>query len=253
MKVAWNGTIGLIACSVFEREIALHRCPSVRLAATEFLEIGLHDRPDTLRGALQAAIDRIDQREDISAIVLLYGLCGLGTAGLVARRYPIVIPRAHDCITVFMGSKERFARHHRSCPGCFYYTPGWNRNGRVPGPGRLEYLRTEYEKRFEAEDVEFLLSAEKEQWGQHSTAVFLDLGTDDAWGEAQYARSCARWLGWKFEWMKGDPSLLRDLLAGRWDSESFQMIHPGSRLLQTGDEWIMRTEPAPTEYLDWSI
>ena len=49
----------------------------------------------------------------------------------------------------------------------------------------------------------------------HDTATYLDLGTADAPSEADYARQCAEWLGWKFEHLPGDPSLLRDLLWGR--------------------------------------
>ena len=33
---------------------------------------------------------------------------------------------------MFLGSKEAYAAHQRSCPSCYYYTPGWNRARRVP-------------------------------------------------------------------------------------------------------------------------
>ena len=49
----------------------------------------------------------MDARTDIEAIVLAYGLCGRGTAGLRPLRHKLVIPRAHDCITVFMGNCKR--------------------------------------------------------------------------------------------------------------------------------------------------
>ena len=71
-------------------------------------------------------------REDIEAVALAYGLCGCGTAGLQPRRHKFVIPRAHDCIALFMGSKDAYAEQQRLCPTCYYYTPGWNRERRVP-------------------------------------------------------------------------------------------------------------------------
>jgi len=229
---------------VFEREIALLTRDANHIVETRFYEIGLHDRPDQLRATLQAELDIVDMRTDIEAIVLAYGLCGRGTAGLRPLRHKLVIPRAHDCITVFMGSKEAYAEHQRRCPTCYYYTPGWNRGRRVPGPEKLDALKSELAKKFDRDDVEFLIETEREQWAQHNTATYLDLGTDDAEPEADYARRCADWLGWKFEHIRGDSALLRDLLWGNWDAERFQIIEPGEQLALSADEKILRAEPA---------
>ncbi|MCU0771696.1 MAG: DUF1638 domain-containing protein [Verrucomicrobia bacterium] len=235
--------IALLVCSVFEREIALLARGAEHIAEVRQFEMGLHDRPDHLRATLQQQITEVDARNDIEAIVLAYGLCGRGTAGLRPLRHKLVIPRAHDCITVFMGSKEAYADHQHRCPTCYYYTPGWNRNRRVPGPEKLEALKTELEKKFEADDVEFLLETEREQWALHDTATYLDLGTDDAESEADYARRCADWLGWKFERIRGDAKLLRDLLWGKWDDARFQIVEPGMQLGQSADANILRAEP----------
>jgi hypothetical protein len=235
--------IALLACSVFEREIALYGRGARHIAEARFFEMGLHERPDQLRAILQENFDAVDARSDIEAVALAYGLCGRGTAGLRPMRHKLVMPRAHDCVTVFMGSKERYAEHHRRCPGCYYYTPGWNRGRRVPGPERLEAMRAELASRFEPEDVEFLVEEERKQWALHDTATFIDLGTDDARAEADYARQCADGLGWKFEHIRGDPSLLRDLLWGRWDEERFQIVEPGMQLGHAPDESILRAEP----------
>ena len=236
--------LALLACAVFEREIALHTADAKHIAETRFFEMGLHDRPDKLCAVLQENLEAVDARTDIEAVVLAYGLCGRGTAGLRPLRHKLVIPRAHDCITVFMGSKEAYAEHQRRCPTCYYYTPGWNRGRRVPGPERLEAVKTELAKKFNPDDVEFLIETERAQWALHDTATYLDLGTDDAQAEAEYARQCANWLGWKFEHQHGDPALLRDLLWGNWDDQRFQIIEPGMQLGHSPDEKILRAEPA---------
>jgi hypothetical protein len=239
--------IALLACRVFEREIALHGAGASHIVETRFFEVGLHDRPDQLRATLQAELHSVAARDDIEAVVLAYGLCGRGTAGLRLLRHKLVIPRAHDCITVFMGRKEAYAEHQRRYPGCYYYTPGWNRNRRVPGPEKLEALQAELSEKFEPDDVEFLVETEREQWAMHDTATYLDLGTDDAAKEADYARKCVDWLGWKFEHLRGDPALLRDLLWGNWDAARFQIIEPGRQLGHAPDENIMRAEPVPNK------
>ncbi len=217
------------------------------IVETRFFEVGLHDRPDVLRATLQAAIKAVDKRLDIEAIVLAYGLCGRGTAGLGPLRHKIVIPRAHDCIAVFMGSRQAYARHQRLCPTCYYYTPGWNRERRVPGPERLAAMKSELASKFEPDDVAFLIATEREQWAMHDTATYIELGTDDAHTEAAYARKCADWLGWKFEHQTGDPALLRDLLWGNWDHERFQIVEPGMQLGHATDETIMRSDPTPPQ------
>ena len=237
--------IALLACSVFEREIALYAAGADHIVETRFFEMGLHDQPDKLRAALQAALDELDARNDIIAVVLAYGLCGLGTAGLKPLRHKLVIPRAHDCITVFLGSKEHYAAHQKACPSCYYYTPGWNRERRVPGPQKIEALRESLAGKFDEDDVEFLIETEREQWTRHDTATYVDLGTDDAEAEGAYAKSCAESLGWKFEWLKGDATLLRDLLWSRWEGDRFQIIEPGQRLLHCPDERILRAGMEP--------
>jgi hypothetical protein len=234
----------LLACSVFEREIELHARGANHIAETRFFEMGLHDRPAQLRATLQENLDAVDARTDIEAVVLAYGLCGRGTAELRPLRHKLVIPRAHDCITVFLGSKETYAEHQQRCPTCYFYTPGWNRGRRVPGPEQVAARHAEYAQKFEPEEVEFLLETERGQWALNDTATYVDLGTEDAEAEAAYAKQCAGWLGWKFERLHGNPSLLRDLLWGNWDPERFQIVEPGMQLKHAPDDTILRAEPA---------
>ena len=238
--------IALLACDVLEGEIALLTRGASHIMESRLFEIFLHDRSDHLRATLQENLDAVDARTDIDAVVLVYGLCGRGTVGLRLRRHKLVIPRAHDCITLFMGSKEAYADHQRRCPSCYYYTPGWNQARRVPGPEMFEAMRDDLATRYDEDDLEFLLDAQRELYAQHDTATYINLGTDNAAEEAAYARHCADWLGWKFEQRPGDPALLRDLLWGNWDSERFLVIDPGQQVGQAADESIMRADPVPT-------
>jgi hypothetical protein len=43
------------------------------------------------------------------AVAFGYAPCGSGIVGLTARSIPVVAPRAHDRITLFMGSHQRYA------------------------------------------------------------------------------------------------------------------------------------------------
>ena len=78
---------------------------------------GLHDLgSDRMRSRVQEAIDGV-KASDYDAILMGYGLCNNGLAGIVARHIPIVLPRAHDCITLFMGSRERYITYFNDHPG----------------------------------------------------------------------------------------------------------------------------------------
>lgn len=235
--------IALLICDVFEPELALVTAGASHIVVQKVFEIALHDRPEVMRGILQQAVTELDARDDIEAIVLVYGLCGCGTVGLHAQRHRLVIPRAHDCRAVFLGSKDEFARRQDACPGCYYYTPGWNLARRVPGPDRVAFLKESLSERFEPDDVEFLIDSEREMWRSYDTAAFIDLGTAAAAREAAYTQACAQELGWNFEHIQGDLALLRDLIWGPWDDERYQIILPGQQLGHSPDAAILRADP----------
>lgn len=237
--------IALLACAVFEREIAKYAAEvGANIAELSLLEIALHDRPDKLREMLQREVDRLDAVPGIEAVVLAYGLCGRGADGLCARQHPLVIARAHDCMTHFLGSKERYAEVQAANPEAYFYTPGWNRARRVPGPDRLEYLRKDLAERFDPEDVDYLVGVEKDLWTARSCALYTELGTEDAEQEKAYAQACATWLGWKFQHLSGQANLFRSLLSGPWDSERFQVVPPGQTLSFSCGPEIFRAKPS---------
>jgi len=236
--------LALIACRVLESEIAALTQGATHIVRREFLEIGLHDRPTGLRSLLAGAIGRAEDDPAVHQVVLVYGLCGLALMDLAPRRCPLVVARAHDCITLFLGSKERYAAQMRDEPGTYWYSPGWNWARRVPGPEREAKLRAEYALKFDAEEVEALLEMERSAFAQHTTAGYTDLGLPGDDEDRRYAEQCARSLGWRFKDHAGDATLMRDLLHGPWDSERFLVVHPGERIAQTADANIVRSVPA---------
>ncbi len=98
----------LISCEVFYREFNTVVARSPHTVDSEYLPKALHDIGTTgMRERLQAVVDRVtDPAYD--AILLGYGLCNNGIVGTDRRDKRLVVPRAHDCITLFLGSKERY-------------------------------------------------------------------------------------------------------------------------------------------------
>ena len=67
-------------------------------------------------------------RAGYDAILLGYALCGRGTEGLRAGKTQLVLPRAHDCIGLLMGSRQRYQAYFDTHPGVYFRSPGWVEN-----------------------------------------------------------------------------------------------------------------------------
>jgi hypothetical protein len=124
----------IVACEIFFRELCHLAARSPRKVDVEFLPKGLHDQGGAvMRERLQAAVDATDPgRHD--AVALAYGLCNNGLVGLRSRALPLVLLRAHDCITAFLGSRARYARYFDERPGTYFETTGWLERGVDGGP-----------------------------------------------------------------------------------------------------------------------
>ena len=113
--------IKCLSCEALTRMVYLCAASSPHLVDVELVRIGLHNEPINLRVLLQQKIDALSTK-DFDAVVLAYGLCGQATLGLVARDIPLVLPRAHDCITLFLGSRARYQEQFEGNPGTYWYS-----------------------------------------------------------------------------------------------------------------------------------
>lgn len=223
-------TYALIACDVFEEELAALGGENPPWQRIDYLEMGLHDRPDDLRRQIQARIARIEEDAQIDTILLAYGLCGNGLLGIRAGRCPLILPRADDCISILLGGPEPHNKVLQANPGTYFYSPGWVRAKRVPGPDRADYVRELYADRYpdDPEMVEELIEMDAETFTHHNCAAYVDL-TENQKAE-NYCQDCARHLDWEFKRLKGDPVLLRDLLQGDWDESRYLTVPPGAEI-----------------------
>ncbi len=114
----------VIACEIAVRELYYTASRSRHLVDLEFLTQGYHDIPGVGRCEIQKRIDAVPAGK-YDAILLGYGLCSNILVGLTTAHTSVVIPRAHDCITLFLGSKERYQQCFTERPGTYYYTAGW--------------------------------------------------------------------------------------------------------------------------------
>lgn len=234
--------IAVVLCRVLEDEIEHLARDAPQVVHLEHLPQGLHDDPARLRVEVQAAIDRVEATTSADVIVLGYGLCSRGTEGLRTTRCRLVMPRAHDCITLLLGSKERYAQYVSEHPGTYWYSPGWNRHHLPPGPERHARLLADYRARFGEDNAQYLMDTEQHWFHTYDRATWVDLGMAATQADVEYTCRCAGWLGWDFDRQAGNPDLLRTLVTGPWDDERFLVLEPGEAARMTGDTRVVETD-----------
>lgn len=229
----------IIACHVLWRELCHIASTSENTFDFVFLNQGLHDTPDNLRIELQKAIDAVEKPYD--AILIGYGLCSNGIEGIVARNTRLVVPRGHDCITFFLGSKERYKDYFDKNPGTYWYTVGWIDDTVQPGKERYDMALREYTERYGEDNAEYLMEMESGWYKEYKNTAFIDYDFMDLERYKQYTKDCTDYLKWNYDELKGDTSLLQAFLKGEseWEEDKFLVVEPGEQIIASHDEKII--------------
>jgi hypothetical protein len=247
----------VIACEIAVRELQYAAAHSKNLIDLEFLTQGHHDTPASGREEIQLRIDAVPAAK-YDAILLGYALCSKILIGLKPSHTRLVIPRAHDCITLFLGSKERYQQLHAERPGTYYYTSGWlectTRRGNkgstwggasLPANSSLDLQATyqQWVKKFGEDQAKYLVE-EMSRWMEtysHGCLIDFDfLKQLDLPGKVQ--RICAD-KGWSYDQVPGDLSLFQRMLDGQWTECDFLTVQPGQKVVASFDEKVIAAEP----------
>lgn len=233
----------LIACNIFCREACACISRSSQVVDVEFVELGEHARPESLRRQLQARIDAAGQGpRRYDAILLLFGLCGNAGVGLVAGRVPLVIPRAHDCATLLLGSRDAFRRHFGGNP-----SQGFSSNGYAD---RGEYLLRKPEEGgglvADGDAYQELVKQYGEENARYvwetlhpvrpdERALFIRVPELDDAAQAARFQAQAEKQGKPYEEAIGNLRLIHALVDGKWDPAEFLVVAPGQRTIGVYD------------------
>jgi len=230
----------VISCDVMFREICHLAAHSPNQVDVEFLPKGLHDlKSAEMRERLQQRVDAT-AGSGYEAVAMAYALCGNGLAGLRAPSIPVVVPRAHDCIALFLGSRHRYQQYFDAHAGVYFKTSGWIERGgstnQLTGHGvAMAGLVAKYGE----ENAQYLYEELNRYRKTYSRFTYIEMGIEpDARFENQ-TRSEAAERGWEFEKIDGDISLLRRLVDGEWSDSEFLLVPPGQRIAATYDERII--------------
>lgn len=183
------------------------------------LEYGLHNVPENLHIQLQQAIDSTSQ--DVGTILLGYGMCANAVMGLSSRTFRLVIPKADDCITLFLGSRQEYLRQFKEAPGTFYLTKGWIECGDDPYTVYCA-LRDKY-------GHEKAYRITKHYIGNYTRLALINTGNYNSAAYHKYARMVADYFDLTYEEIPGSNTLLNKLIQFDWDDD-FVIVEPGERV-----------------------
>lgn len=232
----------LIACKVMLRELYELCARSPHIVEIYWMPQALHATPSLLRKALQRAIDEAENDPDIhyDAILLGFGLCSMATAGLCARKLPLVIPRAHDCITMLLGERARYQSwFERFSGGIYWYSPGWIELFDTPGKRNFdEAVYQSYVEKYGEDNAQYLMEEERSWLDHYEAAVFIQWPGMETAALEQTTRDIAQKMNLQYLCAPGTDSLLRKLVYGDWDRDIL-VLKPGQSIFASYDEEVM--------------
>jgi len=205
-----------IACGVFRTDLdSLISNWTIR-PVVEYLEGGLHAEPEKLRKEVQNAINKVP--ESYKYIVILYGMCGKGIVGLHSGNHTLVIPRVHDCISLFLGGTAEYRKQFSHVPGTFYISAGWYEEQIQPrGKNSISFPRQYVddfdddvmENRYGRENADEISSFFNSWKENYTRSVFIDTGSGDKDKYEKHARDMAEDFKWEYSKLAGSTQLIQ--------------------------------------------
>jgi len=182
-----------------------------------WIDSGLHINPESLKKRLQ---EELDSLKGIEQVLLAFGYCGNALLGLKANNFRMIFPRADDCITILLGSRDK-RKEISGEMGTYFLTKGW-----------LDYERNiwaEYRDsvkrmgREKTDRIYKLLLKHYERLG------IIETGAYNLEDFLKTTEIISRELKLKHQVIPGTLAYLKKLLTGPWDSE-FVLIKPGEEI-----------------------
>ena len=236
----------IITCGVLSRECYFCAAKSRNIIDIRILEQGLHDMGDSrMSERLQKEIEAV-QTGEYDAILLGYGLCNNGVGGIHSA-LPMVVPRAHDCITLLFGSKEKYQAYFNENPGTLYRSVGWIERGRshksnpdsVTTRMGLNLTYEEYVEKYGEENARYLMEVLGDEFKHYSRLAYIETGIADFPRHREAVRKDAANRGWQYEELEGSVGLIQRMMDGEWRPDDFLILKPGESVQPSYDQRII--------------
>jgi hypothetical protein len=237
----------IISCEIFFREVCFLAAQSPTLCNLTFLPKGLHDLgAEKMLARVQGAVNAVAPTS-CDAIALAYGLCNNGLVGLKSHHLPMILPRAHDCITLFLGSRARYRACFDARPGTYYRTSGWlEREGSEGANDETVQQKlglfmgfADLVAKYGEENARYIQDVMGSGTQHYDNLGFIEMGIPNETRFREQAAREAAEKGWTFACIPGSLQLLRQLIDGDWNDD-FLTITPGATIAATYDDAVVK-------------
>ncbi|MGA2939433.1 MAG: DUF1638 domain-containing protein [Syntrophobacteraceae bacterium] len=196
-------TTVILACGIMRAELdeVLRGAAGVDV---RYLEQALHRTPHLMTGRIQTEIDAVSSYAD--RIVLGCGLCSNGVVGVAAGRQGITMPRCHDCIALFLGSRAAYDELFNKIPGTYYLTPGWIDEKKDP----LGIVQDDYTPRV---GYETAVWAMRQELKHYTHIALISSGLADIEACRQRAKENAAFFRKQYIEIKGNLDYFRKMIC----------------------------------------
>jgi len=225
-----------ICCEVFTREACIAIARSPHTVDPEFTPKGAHEKPEYLRNLIQEKIDAADKDAAYDYVLLGFGLCGNAAAGLKARSIPLVIPRAHDCCTIFLGSRSRFVEYFGNNLSSEWSSAGYMERGdsyiRDTDTGKLLGLDREFEdlvEQYGEENAVYIWETLHPE-SKSNELIYINTPETSQLGYIEKLRQVAENEGKSLRILEGDMRLINSMVMGEWNEDEYLIVPPGKEI-----------------------
>ena len=245
--------IKFICCDVFTRIACELVSKSPHIVDLDFVPMLAHDEPKKLNAQIKEKIDLSinESGRKYDAVILGFGLCGNSVIGLSCP-VPMIIPRAHDCCTIQMGSKENFIAAFGdilsarwSSTGYFERCHGLNHG--YLGTEQLATYKTSaeymgYIEKYGEDNADYIWETMHPEI-ETDEAVYIKIEGFEYSDSFENYKSEIEKSDKKLKVVDGDISMLESLVCGDWDDERFLVVPPGKKIVGVYDmQYVMKAE-----------
>lgn len=205
--------IKVIACEVMQAEI--ENLMPIPDRDFEFVSMDFHLYPQKLKVELQRLIDA---SQNYQKIILAFGLCGGAANGLISKTSELIIPRVHDCISIFMCSDTCRAFDFQKEMGTFYLSNGWM----ITEKSILSDYQRIYD-RFGEKKARRML---ENMYDGYKKVLFIETSAEPKDMLIEQSREIAKLFEAEYQTVKGEIGFIERIITGPWDEDNFITLLP---------------------------
>jgi len=221
-----------IVCGVLEEIFTKTAQKSENDIQIRIIDKHLHTEPDKLRVELQKFLDNLTETFDF--VVLGFGLCGGALNGLKSGKHTLVIPKSHDCITFYLGSKERYNEMVDKYENkCYWFTPSFFKQEYLPVKSFNDKKWQDYADKYDEDTADYLMEIELAPLKNYTHLMLVDDFSAPTEGMAGFAEQTANEYNWKIGVFDVVYDMFDMFFKGTYDENVFLTVLPENTVVQS--------------------